>query len=341
MIIYYKKDNDIISSNEGKVKYHINNIVYDKNGIEINDNHIINYMISLRIPPAYKNVEFYYYTKNDNSKEDKFIPKILYIGYDTKNRKQVIYSKEWREEADKQKFKYLILFAKKLPSIIKLIDRGIESNIMSKNKMICIILKIIIYCGFRIGNEKYEKLYNSYGISNIKVSHLNLSDNNKSLSIEFKGKKGVINTCRINDSSIINNIQRLIYNKSLDDFVFYYKKKNEIITINSKSVNEFLQNINKHFTTKMFRIFYANKALIEFLKKTNPSQLSLVKRKKQLVLALKNVSANINNTPNICKKSYINTFLINLYLNKPDVFEKLFINNNTTRINFINFLKKI
>ena len=29
------------------------------------------------------------------------------------------------------------------------------------------ILKIVIVCGFRLGNLKYQKLYNSFGISNI------------------------------------------------------------------------------------------------------------------------------------------------------------------------------
>lgn len=338
MIVYYKKNNDTYIDNN-KVKYTINNIVFDVNNKIINNEYIINYMISLRIPPAYKNVEFYYYSKNDNSKEDGVLPKILYIGYDSKNRKQVIYSKSWREEADKNKFNNLIMFAKKLPSIVKTIDKYIDSNIQSKNKLISLILKIIIYCGFRIGNEKYEKLYNSHGISNIKLHHLNITDEH--IDIEFKGKKGVINTCKLTDKKIIDNINKLVLKKSSNDIVFHYKKKNDSININSKSVNLFLQNINKHFTTKMFRIFYANKALIDFLKKIKPSELSLIKRKKQLVLALKSVSSNINNTPNICKKSYINSFLINMYLNKPMSFEKSFINNNTSRINFINFLKTI
>jgi DNA topoisomerase-1 len=143
--------------------YKLNDNLYDNyiDGNLITDHKIIKYVKSLVIPPAYKNVKIYYSTNNE-------IPKILYEGFDSKNRKQVIYSKEWCAAKENEKFKNLIEFSKMIPSITKTIDKFLLSQKLSKNKTISIILKLIIECGFRIGNKKYLQLYDSYGISNIK-----------------------------------------------------------------------------------------------------------------------------------------------------------------------------
>ena len=139
-----------------------NNKLTDLNGKPIADKAIAEYVKNLVIPPAYKNVRIYY----ENN------PKILYDGIDAKGRLQQIYSKKWRTAADKQKFKKLIKFGKDLPIIFGNIYKHIFDKNNTQNKCIAIILKIVSVCYFRIGNHKYEKLYESHGISTIKKHHI-------------------------------------------------------------------------------------------------------------------------------------------------------------------------
>ena len=50
---------------------------------------------------------------------------------------------------------------------------------------------------FRIGNEKYVNDNNSYGITTLKKEHIKFYPNTKNVSkltIEFIGKKGILNT---------------------------------------------------------------------------------------------------------------------------------------------------
>ncbi len=319
----------IISREGDKNKW----IYKDPKGNIIKDADILEYIKKLVIPPAYKNVIIFYEKS----------PKIMFQGYDDKDRLQQIYSKEWRAKADKEKFISLIDFGKKLPQMTLKMIKNLESTQITKDKLISIILRITALCGFRIGQLKYHKLYNSVGLSTLQKQHLNFISN-KELEIKFIGKKGVLNECIVEDPLIINEIKKIAEHKKKDEFLFTYEfnegEINEIRIINAIDVNNWLKNYNTDFTTKYFRTFEVNDKLIEILKSTEPEKKSLSQRKKIIVEAIKEVSCSINNTPAICKKSYLNQKLIDLYINQPKKYQKLLINNDfTSRVNFIKFLE--
>lgn len=318
----------IISREGDKDKW----IYKDPKGNIIKDSAILEYIQKLVIPPAYKNVVIFYEKS----------PKILFQGYDDKQRLQQIYSKEWRAKADKAKFISLIDFGKKLPQMtLKMIDH-LKAAQVTKDKLISVILRITALCGFRIGQLKYHKLYNSVGLSTLQKKHLKFT--NKGLEIKFIGKKGVLNECVVEDGLIIGEIKKIAEPKKADEFLFTYEfvegDTRETRIINAIDVNNWLKNYNPDFTTKYFRTFEVNDKLIDILKSTEPGKKSLSQRKKIIVEAIKDVSCSINNTPAICKKSYLNQNLINLFIEQPKKYQKLLIDNNfTSRVNFIKFLE--
>lgn len=55
---------------------------------------------------------------------------------------------------------------------------------------------------------------------------------------------------------------------------------------------------------------------------------------------MKEISKCVNNTPAICRKSYANAELINMYVNSPRKFYKLFNSSLSSRELFILFLEK-
>lgn len=303
----------------------------DKSGKKITDVEILSYIKSLVIPPAYKDVEIYYIKS----------PKMLYMGFDDKGRKQQIYSKKWREKADMNKFKLLIDFGKNLPRMNLQIMENIKSRGVTKNKLISIILRITTLCGFRIGQLKYQKLYNSTGLSTLKKKHLRFVKN--VLHINFIGKKGVVNDCIIEESNLINEIKKISSSLNNNDFLFtYIDTNNEKKLITAIDVNNWLKEYNPDFTTKLFRTFDVNEKLIEQLKNTKPASLKQKERKKIIINLIKDISCSINNTPTICKKSYINSNLVSLYIDHPKKYTELLIkNDNSSRLNFIRFLENL
>jgi len=238
----------------------------------------------------------------------------------------------------------LIDFGHSLPRIYADCDKYMLAAKPTRNKIIAIIIKIISLCYFRVGNAKYIKLYNHYGISTIKKNHVKVTP--RGVHIKFIGKKGVLNECMLEEPKIVNAVKSLLNRKNGDN-VFVYEEGKEKKVITAIEINDWLQQYGPDFSTKMFRNYDANVMFIEFARKEHsgqdhsPDQLSLAKRKKILAAGMKAVSQEINNTPAICKKAYMSPDLIQLYLDHPRKFKTLFLKKGLASAAFISFLKTL
>lgn len=305
--------------------------IVDKDDKIVTDKTVLDYITNLVIPPAYDNVTIFYESS----------PKILFQGYDDKGRLQQIYSAKHKKKAMIKKFCNLLAFGKVLPKIQKDIEHHLKSTIMTKEKAIALILKIVIHCGFRIGNIKYQKLYKSFGISTILKSHIKLIKEND-IQIKFLGKKSVINECIILDSPLIKEINNIIKTKNNNDYVFTYIENGIEKLISSIDINNYLKAYHINTTSKHFRTWDVNILFIEYMRKyvPDPIILPLNKRKKMVNEALKIISDQVNNTANICKKEYLHVDILSLFLDSPQKFKKYFYDCYDARTCFINFLEE-
>jgi DNA topoisomerase-1 len=324
-MIYYRTKDGFDKKKLPKFKY------LDVNDKKINDIIILNYIKSLVIPPAYADVKIFYEKS----------PKILFQGYDDKGRLQQIYSQNHKKKASKKKFCNLLEFGKILPKITNDVNKYLKTTTYTKNKIISIIIKIVIKCGFRLGNIKYQKLYNSFGISNILKSHVGMKGSE--MYIKFIGKKGVLNECIINEKSIIDEMMNLISKKSAKDYVFTYDDiiDNKVVNkvISALEINKFLKSYHINTTSKHFRTWDTNILFIEYMRnEEDPIKTLVSKRKKIVIAAMKIISTQINNTPNICKKEYLHIDLLTLYLESPNKFKKYFFGCDDASKCFIKYL---
>jgi DNA topoisomerase-1 len=320
MIYFRIKDG---MGNDKKPKFKIT----DKSGKIVSDKKVIDYVQSLVIPPAYHDVKIFMEAN----------PKILFEGFDDKNRLQQIYSPAHKKRASKDKFCHLLEFGQALPKIESDIKKYMTSIKMTKNKAISLIIKIIMLCGFRVGNLKYQKLYGSHGISNIFKNHI--TESKGKMIIKFIGKKGVLNECEISDKSIIIEMQKLIKTKKQTDKVFTYPLGGEEQIIKAIEINAWLKSYNPALTTKMFRTWDTNVLFIENTRaSSDPSELSLASRKKVVNSAMQLISKQINNTVCVCKKQYMHADLIDLYIDHPKKYKKYFHGCLTARTCFTNYL---
>lgn len=272
---------------------------YYKNKVEITNSDEIDKIKLLKIPPAYNNVTII------NSK------KVIAYGYDSKNRKQVLYNPNFIAKQNIIKYKKISNSIKFFLKLKKKIAKDL-SNTDEKTKAIAVIITLIFSCGFRIGNKKYEKENNSIGLTTLKYKHLKF-ENNKIL-IDFIGKKGVRNLAYCDNRKIneyLDNKYKVA--SSLDEYIFSYGT-NKIIK--SNDVNEYLKIIGNHYsndkintiiTTKDLRTWNANILFISYFKKLKNNDNNIEKNIKN---AIEMVASKLHNTYSICKKSYIDPEII-------------------------------
>lgn len=301
-------------------------------GTKVTDKTTLEWINSLRIPPAWTQVTIFY---NMSSKQ-------TCCGYDAVGRLQCLYSAKHREKARAQKYCDLITFGEKLPSIQNDIKKYLESGRYTKLKIIALILRIVMCCSFRLGTLTYEAKNDSYGITTIRRQHVKFA--NGKVVIAFIGKKGVHNECVISDPIVVKILSELVSIKKEDDHVMMYNIggiHGQWIHIKHTDVNVFLREYGETITSKDFRTFQSNMILIDGLKTQDPNGMKITARKKVIKAIAEKVADIVHNTPAISKKDYIDPEIIDLYINHPVKYRKMFITPNATaRIMFLNWLKQ-
>ena len=291
--------------------------LYKKTKKRVQNKNIIKHINTLKIPPAYQKVKI---SKDKNSK-------IQAIGVDSKNRSQYIYNKEFLEQQSNEKFEDLIHFVRKIRNIRSDILKNIKlcyydkTQLQTKNCLISIVLFLIDKCNFRVGNEKYKKLYNTYGVTTLNNSHFEINKNN--VRIKFVGKKGVINESKIENkeaTEIFNNICR--QNNGLEYIFSYRDHKGNIFRITEKHINDFLKKYNKNLSVKMFRTYKANYILIKDIL-DYPLPETQREASRNIRQIIKKASSKMHHTGNVSKKSYMNNKIIDLYLYEPEKFNQV------------------
>lgn len=284
-------------------------------GQKINDKNTLEYIRSLKIPPAYENVKI---NLNKNAK-------LLVTGYDVKGKKQYIYNEKWIAMRSQKKFCNMIEFGNKLPQINKDIATLLKTRGFSKNKLIAIILKIIMTCHFRIGNPIGKDVYNSYGVSTLNRTHIQNQSGKNYTVIDFKGKKGVRNICKIKDKEMIHLLNELKSRvKSNKEQIFYYNSENtnNKVCVGSCDVNNFLKQYGQ-FSTKDFRTWFANMYFINEIHKLGTVPDTVTHRKKYAREAITKAAESLHHTVAISKKKYINTALIEMYIDHPLKYRRM------------------
>lgn len=279
---------------------------------------------SLYIAPAYDKV------KINMNKNDK----VLAIGVDERGRKQYTYNPNYVQKANDNKYKKLIEFGNNYQCIMKRVNKDMISFEDSKKKQIAMILKMMDECNFRVGNEKYAKENNSFGVCTLENQHIKVG--NDSVTVDFIGKEGVRNKCRVKNKRLIKNLRTRKKLLGKKDRIFSYRSNSKYYNVNAPDVNTYLKQFG-NFSAKNFRTWTANTDLIKELLK------SFTNLKKHLSESVKVVASKMHHTPGICKKNYINKELMDMYLEQNDRFRYYFKNNNKDNIaeDFIKFLKDV
>ena len=296
----------------------------------ITDKDLIKRIESIYIPPAYKDLVI---SKSENNK-------IQAIGTDARGRRQYIYNTKYTKKRNERKYDDVMELGKSILKIEK--DNEYMLNKLTNKKYeewdlpndyIPIIIYMLKLYHFRIGNECYAKDNKSYGITTLKKKHIHFLANNK-FKIEFIGKKSIVNSYTDDNILISKLLKKLIENASEDDFLFKYnhinqhnnKKIHQLIT--PEHIQSFFQdNYNAYITPKMFRTWYGNHHIINYLQqlfKEHKLKKRMVKNEVRELInkCSEHVSNKLNNTPSVTKKSYIDNKILDLIIKNPYDFSK-------------------
>jgi len=162
-------------------------------------------------------------------------------GIDLNGRKQYRYHTEWSKLRTETKFHRLYEFGKALPLLRKKIKKDLEKAELTENKVLATIVHLMERTYIRVGNNGYEKLYGSYGLTTLKDRHVTIKK--EDIQFSFRGKKGIEHSISIKNKRLARIIRqcRDIPGKELFQ---YYTSDGQKRSVDSGMVNNLYKRNN-------------------------------------------------------------------------------------------------
>ncbi len=256
----------------------------------------------LVIPPAWENV---WICKSEKGH-------LQATGIDAKNRKQYKYHLLWNALRNQTKFYRLHQLGTALPAIRQQLKKDLSLTGLPVEKVLATVVALMEQTSIRIGNEAYEKLYNSYGLTTFKNRHVKVVGDK--LEFVFKGKKGIGHNISVKNNRLAKIVKqcRDIPGKELFQ---YYDADGNHKAIDSGMVNNYLKVISgEDFTAKDFRTWAGTvQSIAGFIELTQCN--TATDHNNNITTVINRVAKHLGNTPSVCKKYYVHPTIIRLYEN--------------------------
>jgi len=239
-------------------------------------------------------------------------------GRDAKGRKQYRYHARFREVREGTKYEHVVAFAIALPSIREKVHEHMALRGLPREKVLATVVHLLESTLIRVGNDDYAKQNNSYGLTTLKNRHVAVGGNE--VRFRFTGKSGKQWSLRVRDrriAKIIKACQEL----PGQELIQYVDEEGNCRDVTSTDVNDYLREIaGKDITAKDFRT-WAGTVLAAMALNELESFDSAAQAKRNLRAAIEKVSAQLGNTPTICRKCYVHPEVLNSYMDGNLVLE--------------------
>ncbi len=232
-------------------------------------------------------------------------------GRDVRGRKQYRYHPHWRLVRDENKFERMLEFGSALPSIRARIERDMQGQELSRERVLAAIVRLLDRTLIRVGNEEYARENGSFGLTTLRRRHLSVEG--KEITFSFRGKSGVEHSISVKDARAARIVTHCA--ELPGQVLFKYVADDSTPrVVGSSDVNAYLREISgSNFTAKDFRTWAAT-VLAGFVLAEMDVAEKVSEQRKNVVAAMREVADRLGNTPTICRKSYVHPAIVDAYL---------------------------
>ncbi|CAN5688882.1 DNA topoisomerase IB [soil metagenome] len=274
----------------------------DVDAKQIKDENHLERIKSLAIPPAWK------YVRISPSESNK----LQAVGMDTSGRVQYLYHQNFRKKQEREKFEKIEKFGEYLPKLRRITNEHLELDGFPREKVLALMTRLINSLYMRIGSPKSVKQHKTYGITTLQNRHLEIKRGGK-LVFSFVGKHHIKQRKILVDKELAAVMQDLKAIGGARKLFNYLDEDGKPHPIKSKEINEYLKTVTTpEFSAKDFRTWGGTLLAALELAEIGTAEEEKV-LKKNICKAVKNVAAQLGNTPTICRASYIHPKVIESY----------------------------
>jgi DNA topoisomerase IB len=266
---------------------------------------------SLVIPPAWQDVWISPYPNAH----------LQAVGTDEAGRRQYLYHPAWRAKRDAAKFDRVIEMATKLPDVRRTIRADLVRDGLDRDTALAAAVRLVDLGCFRLGSDSYTEQNGSYGLTTLERRHVRRNGDARVFS--FVGKSGVEHDICLTDPQLCRVVDRMTLRRKGEERLLCAKEGRRWVPLQAGDINEHIRELfEMDVTAKDFRTWHATVHVASALgeavlhaedgrsAKRPPSRTA---RKRAVRQAIVGASELLGNTPTVCRSSYVDPRVIDLY----------------------------
>ncbi|MCU1589622.1 MAG: topoisomerase [Frankiales bacterium] len=234
-------------------------------------------------------------------------------GVDARGRRQYRYHDVWRLQRDLAKHDRILDFAARLPAARERIKADLAGDDLTRERVLACAVRLLDLGFFRIGGEQYAEENQTYGLATMRKDHLHVAKDG-TLTFDYTAKSGKHLHKSLAEPEVGAVMAALKRRRGGGEEVLAYRGTDGAwVDVKSGDINVYLrQATGGEDSAKDFRTWSATVlAAIGLAVSTNAVTESA--RKRAVARVVKEVSEQLGNTPAVCRSSYIDPRIIDLY----------------------------
>jgi DNA topoisomerase-1 len=285
---------------------------------------------ALVIPPAWRDVWVSPYPNAH----------LLAVGTDDAGRRQYLYHPAWRAKRDAEKFDRVIAMATRLPDVRRQLRADLDltgTRGVDRSAALAAAVRLVDLGCFRLGSDSYTEQNGSYGLTTLERRHVHRREG--ACVFSFVGKSGVEHDVRLEDPQMCQVINRLTRRREPDERLLCSREGELWVPLQASDINDYIRELfGLEVTAKDFRTWHATVHVATALgwsalgrtpegepldgsraKDGRPRRSSAGRkpgkraRAKAVRTAVVGASELLGNTPTVCRSSYVDPRVIDLY----------------------------
>lgn len=232
-------------------------------------------------------------------------------GIDAAGRKQYLYHPAWRAERDRAKHDRILEFAEALPVLRSAVNRHLRNPELDREKALAAGVRLLDRTWIRVGGERYARGARTYGLATLRSRHLSIEDD--TVVIDFEAKGGKRHTAEVEDARLARVLGEM---DALPGYevLKYRGPGGTLVDVRSSDINAYIKaHMGAAYTAKDFRTWAATVGAAVVLDDMDDVPQGR-RRERAAATACRLVSEQLNNTPAVCRRSYIDPRVIDAYL---------------------------
>ncbi|MFJ6700564.1 DNA topoisomerase IB [Streptomyces sp. NPDC091272] len=245
------------------------------------------------------------------------------LGTDAAQRRQYLYHAEFRARQERAKHEHVREFAAALPLLRERATADLATRGLSQERVSACAVRLLDLGLFRIGTPAYTQEHQTYGLTTMLREHVDCRAG--VISFCYPGKASVQQVRAVVDPPAYETVRALLRRRSNEGPLFEYWQGRRWHGLTGGDLNACLKDFaGLDVTAKDFRTWHATVLAAVGLAVSAPAaQDSPTARRRAVARVVKEVSHYLGNTPAVCRASYINPRLIELFEDGRTIAEDL------------------